>query len=691
MAQSTMTDSVREVLQRTSCTGPNAYLPPDLERKLYQQVNDAIERAGGDWDRKAKAHVFASEAKAAIDLLLNGEKLPDKNPLDFYATPPDIADLLVQALQIDWKKGPRILEPSAGDGALVKALACDNLSRHEWHLAVVEIDRARLNRVVNVAQENRQFRLSLASYAGDFLSVSSWPQQQFDYVAMNPPFTAEGDAHAYMAHIEQALKFLKPGGRLAAIVPSGCVHGSSRRHQGFRALLIELGAEFRALPEKAFQRSGTGVSCVMIVLEMSADGSRLVAEQVTRKERESMPTLEAPEEQSARNVEQEVLLLPIDMLKPSKLNPRREFDEAQMQKLRDAIRFEGILSALTVRPLPDDTYEIVAGERRFRAATDLGLEVVPVVVRNVSDRQLVEMALSENMNREDLTPIDEAYAFSSLTSLGASQMEIADRIKKDVSYVSNTLRLLKLPKMFQDLLSSGELTRAHGIALCGLVVAGLGPELGILVGRIQSEHLTSRQVEQEVADIKRRHEEVQQPRMEGLTASAPVAPAAAVQSVLTQTGDVVFPKPEAPAEPAIGEEVEATVVTSAPPTADDNAMEVDVPPSEQATAVAPESATETASMPPASTAQAPPPASGSVAVTPPTQAPAPVASTFPQASAPSGVMVTCLIPKELNDWLWNAGFDSPQQALERLHLLGDAATRQGKTLIQWMDQLIEEN
>lgn len=842
----TMTEGVREVLLRTSCTDNSASLPQDLERKLYQQVNDALERAGGEWDRNAKAHVFAGEAKAAIALLLSGDKLPEKNPLDFFATPPDVADMLVKALQIDWTKRNRILEPSAGEGALVEALVRNNRSGRKWDLTVVEIDLARHALLHRVCIQNQI--ASVSSSAQDFLDVWFGAVSPFDYVVMNPPFTAEGDPLAYMAHIETALKLLNPGGRLAAIVPSGCVHGASRRHQGFRALLIGLGAEFRTLPEKAFQKSGTGVSCVMIVLEMSADGSRLVAESATRKERESMPTMETPAivpwqqeladllsmpriplcaedplragdviitnyksgpyrvesisgcdgcrvndyvsypwqhvhlmcsgvdrttleplkgspfylngyryvgdrmlglqyapctsiyvamdggkdgdgydeifrikrtstahdatkrkgelmttteiapEYSARNVEQEAMLLPLDMIKPSKLNPRREFDDAQMQKLRDAIRFEGILSALTVRPLPDNTYEIVAGERRYRAATDLGFDVVPVVVRHVSDRQLVEMALSENMNREDLTPIDEAYAFSSLVSLGASQAEIAERIRKDVSYVSNTLRLLKLPKIFQDLITAGELTRAHGIAFCGLVVAGLEVELGQLVAKTQTESLTSRQVEHEVAEIKRRHEEALQPRLDTdptTALSMPPAPGAAAQAELTPEGDVVFPvNTTSPS----GVEPVASIPTSAPPS---------IPVTDRRHSSADASASIATSAPPARPSVGGPDTSvtalpgGAVMVVPgastaPSSPTAPDAASAPSSdpalssTAPTGPVEMHPVPSALADWLFEQDLTA-QTAIESLRRLYDVAGRLGMTGSAYLTKLEDEN
>jgi ParB family chromosome partitioning protein len=701
MGRTTMTDDVREVLESTACTGNQAYLPQGLERKLYQQVADALGRGGGDWNRTAKAHVFPSEAKAAIDLLLSGEKLPDKNPLDFYATPPDVADTLVQALKIDWSREPSILEPSAGEGALVEALVRNNRSRKKWHLTVNEIDMVRHARLDRACIQNQI--ASVSSSAKDFLTIVFGAVPLFDYVVMNPPFTAEGDPQVYMTHIETALKLLKPGGRLAAIVPGGCVHSTSRRHQGFRALMTELGAEFRALPPKAFQASGTGAVCVMIVLEMSADSGRLVAEPATGKDRESMPTTELAPEHSARNVEQEVLLLPLDRIKPSKLNPRRDFDETQMQKLRDAIRFEGILTALTVRTTTGDTYEIVAGERRYRAASDLGLDVVPVVVRTVSDRQLVEMALSENMNREDLTPIDEAYAFSSLTSLGATQQEIAERIRKDVSYVSNTIRLLKLPVTFQGLITAGELTRAHGIALCGLVVAGLGKELGELVARTQRDSLTSRQVEQEVAEIKRRHEEARQPRLDAFAppaATVPTVPvvsapasSVAAQSELTSEGDVVFtgnttsPSDEPPAASAAPlVEDRRSAVTAATPDTDT------IPETDALKGAIWE--TNSAPTPPSSvvdtrSATATPPASATS--TPSSAQPPPTTASTATASTLTAGMITCTIPTALDDWLWDAGFDNVTEALERMRLLGDAAKRQGKTLTAWIDQLIEEN
>jgi ParB family chromosome partitioning protein len=148
--------------------------------------------------------------------------------------------------------------------------------------------------------------------------------------------------------------------------------------------------------------------------------------------------------------------------------PRTRFDEASLAELTDSVRANGILQPLLVRPRPSGGYEIVAGERRHRAALAAGLKQVPVVVRNLTDEETLALALIENLIREDIGPLETARAFQRLMDdFGWTQEEMGRRVGKSRSAVANSLRLLRLPEQIQQSLERGELTEGHARTLLG--------------------------------------------------------------------------------------------------------------------------------------------------------------------------------------------------------------------------------
>jgi len=164
----------------------------------------------------------------------------------------------------------------------------------------------------------------------------------------------------------------------------------------------------------------------------------------------------------------------IDRLSPNELQPRLAADEARLQELADSIRAHGLIQPIIVRPSPthNGKYEIVAGERRWRAAQRAGLLRVPIVVRDVKpgqEQSLLEMALIENIQREDLNPIEEALAYRRLTDdFHLKQEQIADAVGKDRATVANCLRLLKLPDEVRNEVAAGTLSMGHARAILGL-------------------------------------------------------------------------------------------------------------------------------------------------------------------------------------------------------------------------------
>jgi ParB family chromosome partitioning protein len=163
--------------------------------------------------------------------------------------------------------------------------------------------------------------------------------------------------------------------------------------------------------------------------------------------------------------------LPVELIHPNPNQPRTRFDEAALAGLADSIANSGVVQPLLVRPLRDGGYELIAGERRWRAAQKAGLDRVPAIVRDPQRAERLQVALIENMVREDLNPVDEARACAALVDdLGLSKEELAKRIGRSRPAVSNLIRLLDLPDETLALLESGELSEGHGRAL--LAVAG---------------------------------------------------------------------------------------------------------------------------------------------------------------------------------------------------------------------------
>jgi ParB family transcriptional regulator, chromosome partitioning protein len=188
--------------------------------------------------------------------------------------------------------------------------------------------------------------------------------------------------------------------------------------------------------------------------------------------------------QSALSGDSGVRMLRPDQIIPSPLQPRRRFDEAALATLGESIRKHGILEPIIVRPR-DGRFEIVAGERRFQAAVQVGLEQLPVTVRELDDRTTMEISLSENLEREDLSPIEVALSFSDyLTKFGTTQDDLAHRLGKDRSTVANLIRLLDLPETARTALDNRTITAGHARALLPLKdERQLGPVLADVVRR----------------------------------------------------------------------------------------------------------------------------------------------------------------------------------------------------------------
>lgn len=177
--------------------------------------------------------------------------------------------------------------------------------------------------------------------------------------------------------------------------------------------------------------------------------------------------------------------LPVGSIEPNPHQPRVHFDESTLSELTDSVRAVGVLQPVLVRPIADGKFQLIAGERRWRAATRAGLPTIPAVVRPTQDVASVEQALVENLHRQDLTPLEEAAAYQQLLEdFSMTHEEVASRVGKSRSAITNALRLLTLPPAIQHLLADGRLSAGHAKAILGT------PDRGF------QEHLARRAVEE---------------------------------------------------------------------------------------------------------------------------------------------------------------------------------------------------
>ena len=179
---------------------------------------------------------------------------------------------------------------------------------------------------------------------------------------------------------------------------------------------------------------------------------------------------DAPITQPRMPPEGEQRMVPIELVRAGKLNPRKTFKEDELSELADSIREKGLVQPILVRPEPGSSgsYEIVAGERRWRASQRAGLHTIPVIVRDLADQEVLELAIIENVQRADLNAIEEAAGYQELIERYAyTQERLAEVIGKSRSHLANTLRLLKLPMAVQSMVEDGKLTAGHARALVG--------------------------------------------------------------------------------------------------------------------------------------------------------------------------------------------------------------------------------
>lgn len=239
------------ILEAGRTEGTSFFLQGQLDRKDYVKVNEVLEACGGKWNKKLKAHVFPIDAAEAIDqVLTTGEIQTVKEVRDefqYFPTPKAVVDMMIEAAEID-KPGLLVLEPSAGQGAIVDAVveAGGDVVMYELMPENAEVLKEKGYKVAG----------------GDFLL--STQMRVYDRVIMNPPFAKQAD----VKHVMHALKMVKPGGKLVAIMSGGVMFRTTRQTAEFRELVGRYGGTFEALPPGAFKESGTLVNTVLVVIPL---------------------------------------------------------------------------------------------------------------------------------------------------------------------------------------------------------------------------------------------------------------------------------------------------------------------------------------------------------------------------------------------------------------------------------------
>ena len=242
-----------------------------------------------------------------------------------------------------------------------------------------------------------------------------------------------------------------------------------------------------------------------------------VVEEVTKEQRQTETAPARPKARAAAPAPEEEpkeITLKLSKIEPNQDQPRKEFEEESLNQLAESIKLHGVLQPLLVQK-KGSMYEIVAGERRWRAARIAGLKEVPVAIREYSPQQALEIALIENVQREDLNPIEEAMAYQRLIQeFHLKQEEIAERVSKNRTTITNTMRLLNLAPEVQQMLIENRITNGHARALLAVEEPAVQVELA---QKIEQTHMSVREVEKAVKSLgKGKREKRQKPEDEAL-------------------------------------------------------------------------------------------------------------------------------------------------------------------------------
>lgn len=247
-----------------------------------------------------------------------------------------------------------------------------------------------------------------------------------------------------------------------------------------------------------------GDEVVQEVVKEQANGKNKAGEDSNRREKQEGSGRSKAAQKEDKEAEQKEITVKLSMIEPNREQPRKDFNEEQLKELSESIRQYGVLQPLLVQK-KDNYYELVAGERRWRAAKLAGLKEVPVVIREYSKQQAMEIALIENVQRADLNPIEEAAAYQQLMQeFGLKQEELAQRVSKNRATITNSMRLLKLAPEVQQMLVENRITGGHARALLAIEDSQMQIQLA---EKIEKDKMSVRDVEKAVKLLGRKPRE----------------------------------------------------------------------------------------------------------------------------------------------------------------------------------------
>ncbi len=412
-----------EVLKNCSIDGLVVKLPEgQLERIVYTEVKKFLEQVGGKWKGgKTQDFVFEEDPTELLQMQANGEGKNLKKEFQFFATPNIIAQMIVCMLGTV-TPDMKILEPSAGDGALIKELCStfDDLFVDCFEL--MELNRKKLSKIKN------------ANLLGEDFLLAEGLEGKYDIIIANPPFTNNQD----ITHIWKMYECLKPGGRLITIASPSWTFGSQKKQIQFREWFEGLeNTDRQDLDPGQFAESGTNVRTLLLTI--NKPGSVVKATPVNR----SAPMIKD---------------IKLNDIIPDKDQPRKFFDQKELEDLAISIAQHGVIEPILVRPVAG-RYIIVFGERRWRAsniamASNSDITTIPCMVREMTDEEAQELQITENLQRHDPHPMEEATAFEKMLAR-YDVKGISVRMGRSAKYVATRLQFNSLISGFQELFFKG--------------------------------------------------------------------------------------------------------------------------------------------------------------------------------------------------------------------------------------------
>ena len=455
------------ILERCTIDNNTIFLPNEqLDRPTYTKVNKCLENIGGKWNRKTKGHIFDHDPTEGLEnLLLTGKTEDWKKTFQFFPTPKTVAKQMCDIAELTWDS--IVLEPSIGKGDLADVIYKQGIS---------ELIGVELNKDMQKHLDEKPYVVFIGVDFLDFVkeSIEGKIKRVLTHIIMNPPFTKQQD----LDHIRAAYELLPPGGILVSVASTSWQWRDNKKTVAFREWLENLEHEIIELPAGSFKISGTMIQTTIIKIRREGALEEKAAEPTTPT-KTTQPAVETMLSQQESPINPLNLINPrggfsmiqsiaLEKIIPHEHNPRQALGD--LTELTDSIKQSGILQNLTVvecdiedseqswsNSKPHNVvtkgYKVIIGHRRLAAARLAGLETVPCAVVQMDEPTQIATMLLENMQRSDLTPIEQAKGVQMLLDLGETTSSIAQKTGFSRSTIRARKKLLGLD---QDKLKQAE-------------------------------------------------------------------------------------------------------------------------------------------------------------------------------------------------------------------------------------------